>query len=286
MASALVSSVCRRPRSEEHERADRPVRIRKPPARRTAFDTACRLALPTPCRSRPPCAGLSRSPCSTLSPECRSYDTIWATWSGVTTSSTMPPCRPGFGPFSFSSSGSCHRPVHRRWNSPLRWAMAVRCAPRRVLLEVGCRPSFCFSACHFEVSVDSSSRPASSSRDGRAGLHAPSFSTSASRSIWSCMMRRSSSSASGFDRPAFWPRRCLVYRSIALSGRKRSAMRLDSVAATRAESEMRTLWCCSYFSFRPRRSKPCPPRSAHRRTPAGSGGRAASFSTCFLYRRA
>jgi hypothetical protein len=80
---------------------------------------------------------------------------------------------------------------------------------------------------------------------------------SASRSIFSWVMRRSSSSiSSGFESISIRIRLAASsIRSIALSGRWRSVMYLlDKVAAaTIALSVMRTPWWTSYFSFSPRR---------------------------------
>ena len=86
----------------------------------------------------------------------------------------------------------------------------------------------------------------------------PSPTFSASRSIFSCMMRRSiSSRASGLEST------CMRRRDGGLVDEVDRLVRQEAVGDvpvgqaspqhTRAESETRTLWCCSYFSLRPRR---------------------------------
>ena len=134
-------------------------------------------------------------------------------------------------PASSPARGSCHRPARRPSGiRPCAARWRVRCGPRRAASS-GRRPgraSASRPAIGGELGRTLPRAPASSfsSRSSRS-FEASSFSSfSASRSIFSCMMRRSiSSSASGLESTCMRSRAAASStRSIALSGRKRSVM--------------------------------------------------------------
>ncbi len=178
------------------------------------------------------------------------------------------------------------------WRSPARcaasisgWSFSVSSRMARMADTIS------FSASHWLFIASPRSRRSASSLSSawsRAFDASSRSFCSASRSISSCMRRRSiSSSSAGIESISMRSRLAASStRSMALSGRKRSVMyRFESTAAaTSAESVMRTPWCTSYRSRSPRRMLMVSSTLGWSTT-IGWNRRssAASFSMCFRY---